>query len=114
MATRTHTSSSPEGDATFDEEHPQVASPNHKQDAAEAKVDETDQDLHRLWEAEKAHATDLGPRAPHRPLLSCRPGSPQLLGNEQEAEASLKVEPALLRLGGAPGHGFATGCQGQL
>lgn len=28
--------------------------------------------------------------------------------------ALIKVEPTLLRLGGAPGHGFATGCQGQL
>lgn len=58
---RTHASSSPEGDATFDEEHPQVASSNHKQDAAKAKVDEANQYLHRLWEVEKAHATDLGP-----------------------------------------------------
>lgn len=67
MATCTYTSSSPEGDATFDEEHPQVASANHKQHAAKAKVDEADQDLHRLWEAEKAHATDLRLRASSTP-----------------------------------------------
>lgn len=38
-----------------------MASSNHEQDTAEAKVDEADQDLHRLWEAEKAQAVDLGP-----------------------------------------------------
>lgn len=111
MATGTHTSSSPEGDTTFDEEHPQVASSNHKQDTAEAKVDEADQDLHSLWEAEKAQATDLGPRALHRPLPSCRPGFPQLLGKDQEAKARLliRIDPALLRLGGAPGHSLSRG-----
>lgn len=81
---RTHASSSPEGDATFNEEHPQVASANHEQDAAEAKVDEADQDLHRLWEAARDQATELhsalcGPLG--RAANLRRSGFPKLVGS---------------------------------
>lgn len=44
----THAGSSPEGHAAFDEEHPHVAVADQEQHAAEAQVDEADEDLDRL------------------------------------------------------------------
>lgn len=83
---RTHAGSAPEGDAAFDEEHPHVAAADHEQHAAEAQVDEADEDLDRLREAEAAQ-----PGAPHRPLpapeesVQGGPCSPsQLLATEKQ------------------------------
>lgn len=63
----THAGSSPEGDATFDEEHPHVAVADHEQHAAEAQVDEANKDLDRLQGAGGGSARRAR-RAPHRPL----------------------------------------------
>lgn len=66
---RTHAGSSPEGDAAFDEEHPRVAVADHEQHAAEAQVDEADEDLDRLRGAGGRSARRAG--RPHTAL--CRP-----------------------------------------
>lgn len=50
----THAGSSPEGDASFDEEHPRVAAADHEQHAAEAQVDEADEDLDGLRKPDAA------------------------------------------------------------
>lgn len=76
---RTHAGSSPEGDTTFDEEHPHVAAADSQQHAAEAQVDEADEDLDRLRGAGGGSAgLHAAPCRPRR--TACRaPCSPSQL-----------------------------------
>lgn len=86
----THAGSSPERDAAFDEEHPQVAAADHEQHATEAQVDKADENLDSLRGADSGSARRAR-RAPHRPLPAveesvaapCSPAlNPQQLGNK--------------------------------
>lgn len=68
----THTGSSPEGDAALDEEHAQVAAADHEQHAAEAQVDEADEDLNRLQgvgSSEDEGSAGSAPPTPSKRLL---------------------------------------------
>lgn len=81
----THAGSSPEGDTAFDEQHPHVAVADHEQHAAEAQVDEADEDLHGLRSS--GRLSQAGGAAPHRPLAApsraCSPASGPRRGNHQ-------------------------------
>lgn len=50
----THAGSSPEGDTALDEEHGHVSAAHQEQDAAEAQMDEANEDLHGLRGKRKA------------------------------------------------------------
>lgn len=82
----THAGSSPEGDAAFDEEHPQVAAADHEQHAAETQVDEANEDLDALRERGTAQP---GWRVGATPPPAGRGGNSPPLGN--------KLDSALLR-----------------
>ena len=89
----THAGSSPEGDAAFDEEHPHVAAADHEQHAAEAQVDEADEDLDRLRGAGGGSARRAG-RAPHRPLPAAEEsvaGPCALAANRRRLGNKLKI-----------------------